>query len=95
VSVVFHGHDHLYAKQDLDGVVYQEVPQPGYAGNGRPPRSAAEYGYRRGTILGSPGHLRVTVSPTTTFSYVRPDTSANSGSGLLGGRVLHTYTVGR
>jgi hypothetical protein len=29
VSIVFHGHDHLYTKQDRDGVVYQEVPQPG------------------------------------------------------------------
>jgi hypothetical protein len=63
VSAVFHGHDHFYAKQDLDGIVYQEVPQPGYAGNGGPPRSAAECGYVSGTILGSPGHLRVAVSP--------------------------------
>ncbi|MCX6926143.1 MAG: metallophosphoesterase [Verrucomicrobia bacterium] len=62
VSVVFHGHDHLYAKQDLDGIVYQEVPQPGYPGNGRPPRSAAEYGYVNGTIRGNSGHLRVMVS---------------------------------
>ena len=23
--VVFHGHDHLYAKEELDGVIYQEV----------------------------------------------------------------------
>ena len=28
VTAVFHGHDHLYARQELDGVVYQEVPQP-------------------------------------------------------------------
>jgi hypothetical protein len=62
VSAVFHGHDHFYAKQDLDGIVYQLVPQPGYPGNGRAPRSAAEYGYVNGTILGSSGHLRVSVS---------------------------------
>ena len=62
VSIVFHGHDHLYARQDRDGIVYQAVPQPGFAGNGKPPRSATEYGYISGTILGSPGHLRVTVS---------------------------------
>ncbi len=31
VSVVFHGHDHLFIKQDLDGIVYQLVPQPGHA----------------------------------------------------------------
>ncbi|HMV46563.1 MAG TPA: hypothetical protein PLD20_05060 [Blastocatellia bacterium] len=33
VSAVFHGHDHLFAKEELDGIVYQEVSQPGH-----PPR---------------------------------------------------------
>jgi len=70
VSVVFHGHDHLYAKQDLDGIVYQAVPQPADPrGN---TRSAREYGYTSGTILGSSGYLRVEVSPDrTTVDYVR------------------------
>ncbi|MEI6035087.1 MAG: metallophosphoesterase [Verrucomicrobiae bacterium] len=72
VSIVFHGHDHLYARQDLDGIVYQEVPQPGYPGDGKVPRSAEEYGYLTGTILGSSGHLRVKVSPdSTVVDYVR------------------------
>jgi len=63
VSIVFHGHDHLYAKQDLDGIVYQEVPQPGNEGGSRVPRFAEEYGYKAGTILGGSGHMRVTVKP--------------------------------
>jgi hypothetical protein len=87
VSVVFHGHDHLYAKQDLDGIVYQEVPQPGAPGNGRVPRSAADYGYKDGVILGSSGHMRVAVSPgqvkveyigvnqAVAHAYVVPDAS--------------------
>ena len=37
-SIVFHGHDHLYARQDLDGIVYQEVPQPGTPGCEAPPQ---------------------------------------------------------
>ena len=95
VSIVFHGHDHFYAKQELDGIVYQEVPQPGYPGNGRPPRSAAEYGYRSGTILGSPGHLRVTVSgPTATVAYIQPEAALSGGGSSLGGTVRTTYTVG-
>lgn len=61
VNIVFHGHDHLYVKQELDGVIYQEVPQPGYPRTGNT-RSAEEYGYKTGTILGSSGHLRVNVS---------------------------------
>ena len=76
VSVVFHGHDHFYAKQDLDGIVYQEVPQPGNPGDGKPPRSAAEYGYQSGVILGSSGHLRVAVSANQVkVDYVRLDRS--------------------
>ncbi|HNQ87986.1 MAG TPA: metallophosphoesterase [Verrucomicrobiota bacterium] len=63
VSAVFHGHDHFYAKQVLDGIVYQEVPQPGNPGSHRVPRSAAEYGYQSGTILGGSGYLRVKVAP--------------------------------
>ena len=61
VSAVFHGHDHLFAKEDLDGIVYQEVPQPGHPRYDSP-RNAAEYGYARGEIQGSAGHLRITVT---------------------------------
>ncbi len=60
VSAVFHGHDHLYVRQDLDGIVYQECPQPGDPRGST--RSAAEYGYKSGDILGSSGYLRVMVS---------------------------------
>jgi len=92
VSAVFHGHDHFYAKQDLDGIVYQEVPQPGYPGNGKSPRSAAEYGYVTGMILGSSGHLCVTVAPEkATVEYRRTDRT--------GSEPAHAYrispTVGR
>lgn len=61
VAVVFHGHDHLYARQERDGVVYQCVPQPGHGGGGGF-RSAREYGYVDGTILDGSGVLRVEVS---------------------------------
>jgi len=56
-------HDHLFAKQDLDGIVYQEAPQPGMPGNGNALRTAVEYGYVSGVIFGSPGCMRITVSP--------------------------------
>ena len=62
VSAVFHGHDHFFAKQDLDGVVYQLVPQPAHHKYGSA-RSAREYGYTEGKTLPGSGHLRVTVSP--------------------------------
>jgi hypothetical protein len=72
VGIVFHGHDHLYVKQDLDGIVYHEVPQPGQP-NYNATNSAAEYGYRSGTLMSSPGHLRIGVSPEQVkVEYVRP-----------------------
>ncbi len=43
VSIVFHGHDHMFAREELDGVVYQLVPQPGNPRTGVP-RNAQEYG---------------------------------------------------
>lgn len=62
VNIWFHGHDHLYAHQILDGVHYQEVPQPGRASLGRNPDGYAHnYGYYNGTILGYGGHLAVKV----------------------------------
>lgn len=62
VTLVFHGHDHLYARQALDGIIYQAVPQPGFPRSG-PPRHAEEYGYTNGVILGGAGYLLVTVAP--------------------------------
>ena len=71
VNAVFHGHDHLFVHQELDDIVYQEIPQPGSA-NPNNTSSAAQYGYVNGIILGGPGHMRVTVSPEqVTVDYVR------------------------
>ncbi len=41
VSVVFHGHDHLFAKEELDGIIYQEVPQPGHPSPATPAEAPA------------------------------------------------------
>jgi len=72
VKAVFHGHDHLYAKQDLDGIVYQAVPQPSAKNFSSGTSLANDYHYTTGTIQSSSGHLRVTVSPTKVGSeYVR------------------------
>ena len=91
VNVVFHGHDHLYVREELDGIVYQEVPQPGHPGGGT--RSAEEYGYG-GVIQGSPGYVRVAVSPKEArVDYVRtflPGVTRENGTN---GSVAHSYTL--
>lgn len=94
VCAVFHGHDHFYVKNVLDGVVYQCVPQPGNARGGT--GSAAEYGYAAGTILGSPGHLRVAVTPQqTTVSFVRSVAGDAQGrrEREANGSVVHEYQL--
>jgi hypothetical protein len=93
VTAVFHGHDHFYAKQDLDGIVYQEVPQPGTPGQNKP-RTAAEYGYSSGVILGSPGHLRVRVSLAgITVDYVRACLPEDERSDRRNAAIAHSYTI--
>lgn len=68
VTIFFQGHDHLFAKQELDGVVYQSCPNPadsGYQGFNRDT-------YLNGTTLPNAGHLKVTVAPDhVAVDYVR------------------------
>ena len=72
VRAVFHGHDHLYAKQDLDGIVYQTVPQPSAKNFSSGASIAKDYHYNSGEIQSSSGHLRVKVSPAQiSAEYVR------------------------
>ena len=60
VNVVFHGHDHLYAKQDLDDIVYQECPSPSDSdySNG----FKLEGKYNNGTFYNNSGFLLITVN---------------------------------
>jgi predicted phosphodiesterase len=93
VNAVFHGHDHLFIKQELDGIIYQEVPQPS-ASRANTTDSAAEYGYLSGDVLGSPGHLRVTVGPQqVTVEYVRSYLPQDEKSGQKNGQVDYSYTI--
>ena len=62
VSIVFKGHDHLYVKEEMDGIIYQTVPQPSHPGDGT--NSAVEYGYGAGKVVGGSGFLKVTASDT-------------------------------
>ena len=59
-TIFFHGHDHFYGKQEKDGIIYQEVPQPSNKNISK--TSAADYGYVNGVILAGRGYLLVTVS---------------------------------
>ncbi|MFT6927982.1 MAG: hypothetical protein ACJAZP_003629 [Psychromonas sp.] len=92
VNAVFHGHDHLFATQELDGIVYQEVPQPAHLGFAAP-RDAKADGYLSGTILGGSGHIRIHVSAKAIrVEYVRADLPRD-GHTDNNEQVLHHYSI--
>lgn len=93
VTAVFHGHDHLFVREELDGIIYQAVPQPGVI-QANNINSAADYGYTNGDILGSPGHLRVMVGPDqVTVDYVRSYMPDDERTGQINGQVDFSYTI--
>jgi hypothetical protein len=88
VTIFFHGHDHAFVKQDLDGVIYQECPQPTDSSYGPGLSQAGDYS--RGDRVNNSGHLRVSVSPATvTVEYIR---AYLPGDGL-NGEVAFSYTI--
>jgi len=89
VTAFFHGHDHVYARELLDGVVYQEVPMAANASYDTGFSTNAT-DYAGATMIANSGHLRVTVGArATTVDYVR---SFNPGDGT-NGAVAATYTM--
>lgn len=93
VNIFFQGHDHLYAKEELDGLVYQETPMPS--------DSTYEIGvlanadaYTDVTMRGT-GHLRVKVSDAGVVvdfvrSYMPKDTVGGTNKN---GEIAYSYTV--
>jgi hypothetical protein len=90
VTAFFHGHDHEYAKEEKDGIVYQLCPQPGDSSYGYGFNLYHESDPYTDVVLPNSGHLRVTVSPSqVTVDYVR---AYISGAGT-NGEVAYTYTI--
>lgn len=94
VNILFHGHDHLFAHEVLDGLVYQELPMPS--------DSTYEIGmlanadaYLTDKFDGS-GHVRVKVTPECVkVDFVRAYLSADTITGLHHNReVAFSYTLG-
>jgi hypothetical protein len=95
VNVFFQGHDHLFAKEELDGMVYQEVPMPA--------DSTYEIGvlanadaYTDVTMDGT-GHIRVSVTPNcVTVDYIRSYLPADTINGVHhNGEIAYSYTIGK
>ena len=105
-QVFFHGHDHLFCKQDYyasgsssgpPDLIYQEVPQPShypYNSTNYATGTNIGYNYQSGVFYGSSGHLRVTVSPTNALvEYVRSFRPSDEGVGATNRMVSYSYTI--
>ena len=96
VDIFFHGHDHVFVYEALDGIVYQECPVPS---NPRYGEGFYSPSYYKGVKVNNSGHLRVTVSPDSTrVDYVRSvlpeDEPLNEkGVSVRNADVSYSYTI--
>ena len=93
VNIFFQGHDHLFAHETLDGIIYQEVPM---AADSTYKSGITDWGsyYTKDTLAGS-GHLSVQVSPDCVqvnyiLAYLPQDTLYNNKNGT----VAFSYSLG-
>jgi hypothetical protein len=90
VAIFFQGHDHVFARQQLDGVTYQTLPDPA---NARYVINNAQ-AYRSGDVLAGSGRLRVTVSPRNVrVEYVRSYLPQDQTPARRDGEIAIDYTV--
>lgn len=89
VTVFFQGHDHIFCKQELDGVIYQSVPNPAddtYS-------AFNSTAYKSGVIFPNSGFLNVTVSPEKVqVDYI---SASLSGASVPNGKVVYSYIVSK
>jgi hypothetical protein len=92
VTIFFQGHDHIFVRQELDGVIYQTLPEPAdshYA-------TYNEDAYESGVKLPNSGHLRITVSPQQVkVDYIRAYLAADETGEHKNGEAAYSYTITR
>lgn len=92
VNVLFQGHDHVFAKEDLDGIVYQEVPMPADSTYIKGFNDWGSY-YSQNVMTGC-GHIRVSVSPTgVKVEFVRAYLPKDEDSTHHNGEVAFSYMI--
>jgi len=90
VNIFFHGHDHFFGKQGLDGVIYQECPQPGAINTNT---HNGEYAYGSGAFIVGTGYIRVNItSDSYKVDFVRTYLPAAQIGGHKNGEIGYSYT---
>jgi hypothetical protein len=105
VTICFFGHDHLFAREKVDGVIYQEVPNPAdntytaFNADAYQPAAVslpgASYDPEYSVTMPNAGYLLVTVAPdSVTVSYIRAVLPGDeSKAGAANGAVAFSYSV--
>ena len=84
------GHDHIFAKQELDGVIYQSCPVPADATNELMNGDA----YISGDKLVGAGLVRVSVNPEKSkIEFLRSFQPAAEVDGHKHGEIAYSYEV--
>lgn len=90
VTIFFQGHDHIFVRQELDGVIYQTLPEPADPNYTLDNAEA----YKSGDKLPNSGYVRVKVSPTgVTVEYIRSFLPQDEKDGQTDGEIAFSYTV--
>ena len=90
VTIFFQGHDHVFARQELDGVIYQTLPEPA------DPNYALYFddAYQSGDLRPNSGRVRVSVGPDQVrVEYVMSRLPADSSSAHPDGKVAFAYEI--
>ena len=92
VNIFFQGHDHLFAKEDVDGIVYQEVPMP--SDSTYTIGMLANADAYVSNLMDGAGHLRVTVSRDSVFvEYVSAYLPKDEDATHKNGQTRFSYSV--
>ena len=90
VTIFFQGHDHIFARQEKDGVTYQTLPDPAnpnYAFNNRD-------AYQSGDIFPGSGRVRVSVNPEKVcVEYVRSYLPKDATKEHPNGEIAFRYEI--
>jgi hypothetical protein len=90
VTIFFQGHDHVWVRQQLDGVTYQTLSEPADPYYALYNADA----YLSGDTLPNTGYTRVTVSPDgVKVDYVRTYLPADEAPGKTSGATAFSYTL--
>jgi hypothetical protein len=90
VTIFFQGHDHLFCRQELDGVVYQSLPNP--ADNTYTAFNADAY--KTGTAFPNSGFVNVSVSPQKVqVDYISACLPGDETALNKNGMVKYSYSI--